>query len=365
MKKMRTITLLLAAAVAATALSGCTSKAARTREEYKKKGIAQLEVGDYFGAIESFQAALDTSVGTVRADEIDLCYYKAIALYKSGDTDGAFEVYNALIDFDDKNWEAYYLRGCLYLEEGQTDEALADYDVATDINEGDADLCINISENLSEAGLDDEGREYLNVVFTMEPSDAEDYYYLGEAYHLSGDDENAKTNLISAREQGYDEATMLLGTIYYNEGNTDAALEAFEAYMENHPDDAQAFLKMGEIAMESEDYEDALSYLTSAYDLGQEEYMAAIMKNLIAAYEYTGDFDSAYEMAGNFLQIYEDEDMEREYEFLESRMISAENAAEGQSSAENETEDDASAEDAGTTEDAGTADDAAAEETVE
>ncbi len=185
MVKKRILIFVLAAVMGTTMISGCTTKAQATRQEYKEKGIAQMEEGDYAGAVESFQTALDTSIGTVRAEEVDLCYYKGVALYKSGDADGAIDVFTALIDFDEKNWEAYYLRGSVYLADGQDEAALADYEAALGVNPDDPDMCINIYENLSDAGLGDDGQDYLNVVLDMNTSDGEEYYYLREAYYLS------------------------------------------------------------------------------------------------------------------------------------------------------------------------------------
>ncbi|MCD8300028.1 MAG: tetratricopeptide repeat protein [Clostridiales bacterium] len=348
MIKKRIIIFMLAAAVAGTCvLTGCTSEAQETRQEYKEQGIAQMEEGDYAGAVESFQAALDTSVGTVRAEEIDISYYKGMALYKSGDTDGAIDVFSALIDFDDENWEAYYLRGSVYLACDKEDEALADYEAALELNPDDAQMCINIYNNMNDAGLGDEGQAYLDVVLAMTPKEGADYYYLGEAYYLSGDMGNAKTELISAVADEYYEALLLLGNIYYDEGNDQSALQAFETYIENCPDDSDALIRMGEVAMEDGDYEKALNYFASAVKIMGDDASADLLKDMIAAYEYMGDFQDAYDTATEFLKKYSDADVEREYEFLETRVASAEETYDaGDDSEDTDDAGDESAEDA-------------------
>lgn len=47
-------------------------------------------------------------MGSVGAEELDICYYKAKAQYLSGDVDGAIDTYTVIIDYD-KDSDAYYL----------------------------------------------------------------------------------------------------------------------------------------------------------------------------------------------------------------------------------------------------------------
>ena len=102
-------------------LGGCTSKSEKKALEYKQLGISQMKEAKYEDAVSSFQKALDQSLGRIRAQELDVCYYKALAQYKSGDTKAAIKTYDGLVDYDKKNWEVYYLRGSVLLADGQPD----------------------------------------------------------------------------------------------------------------------------------------------------------------------------------------------------------------------------------------------------
>ncbi len=320
MMKRRLILFLFGGMVALTLLmTACGSAAAERMAEYKELGITQMESGDYESAVQSFQKALDQSVGSIGAEELDICYYKALALYKSGDADGAIEACTALIDYDSQNWEVYYLRGGIYLAEGQEEEALADYAEAASLHD-DMELYVNIYENLADAGIAESGQTYLEKVLSITPSKAEEYYYVGDMYYLTGDYENAKTNLLEAQEAGYDKALLLLGLIYADEGDSASAQDAFAAYMEKYPEDAEALNELGEMALEAGEYENAVTCLESALEAGDEDLEMTILKNLIIAYEYSGDFESAYDTAKQFLAGYSDEEVEREYEFLETRV---------------------------------------------
>lgn len=339
MRKRLALFLLAGTLFTVPVLSGCQSRTTEKMQEYKALGISQMESGDYESAANSFQKALDQSVGRVGAEELDICYYRALALFESGDTGGAIEACTALAEYDAKNWEVYYLRGNVYLAAGQDEEALADYAQAVSLQENDAELCVHIYENLTEAGLEDSGAEYLAVVLSIDPSDADDYYYLGDAYYLTGDYESAKAYLKQAQELGSDRALLLLGRIYAEEGNDEEAQAAFEAYMEACPEDADALNELGEIALAAGEYENAVTYLEAARAAAGSGSDGAILKNLIIAYEYSSDFESACDIAEEYLSEYSDEEVEREYEFLVTR-IGPDIEQETEEEEEEDTEDD-------------------------
>lgn len=319
--KKKMLTALFAAALCGMVLtSGCSRAADEKAQEYKELGISQMEKGDYESAAASFQKALDQSVGNVGAEEIDLCYYKALALAQSGDTQGACDEYTALIDLDDDNWEVYYLRGTLYLEMAENELAEADYETAAGLHKNDIELNVHIYEKLSDAGLQEDGQTYLTQVLETEPSDGEDYYYLGYAYYLSQDSQNAETNLKKADEEGYGEALLLLGKLYTEAGNADEAAKAFSDYYEANKEDADALKVLGETALETERYEDAVTYLNAALEEANSVKAPAIRKELIAAYEHAGDYKNAYKQAKAYLDQNEDEDVRKEYEFLKTRV---------------------------------------------
>ncbi|MCD8046270.1 MAG: tetratricopeptide repeat protein [Clostridiales bacterium] len=325
-------------------LSACDGSNSEKMTEYKELGISQMESGDYESAAQSFQKALDQSLGRIGAEELDICYYKALALYKSGDTTGAIEAYTALIEYDKKNWEAWYLRGNVYLQEGQDTEALEDYAQAVLLNDS-VELCAHIYENLADAGLAESGQDYINRVLSITPSTADEYYYVGEIYFLTENADSAKENLLQAQELGYDKALLLLGYIYSDEGDSEAAEAAFASYMELYPEDAEALNELGAIALAAGEYANAVTYLETALNAADESLEMSVLKNLIIAYEYSGDFESAYNMAVRFLRSYSDEEIEREYEFLATRVggdvEAADSAAEEDSSDGTESGDEA------------------------
>ncbi len=219
--KKRVVTVFLTCLLAASMLlGGCTSKSEKKALEYKELGIKQLQQEDYDSAVDSFQKALDQSLGKITANELDVCYYKALAQYKSGDAKAALESYSALIDYDAKNWEVYYLRGSVYLSEGDKDKSLKDYEEAVELNDSDLGLYGHICENLKNAGEDEEAEKYLEQGLALQPSSGTDYENVGYLYTIKGDTENAVKAYQQAVEKGTDSASLKLGELYFSEGNT-------------------------------------------------------------------------------------------------------------------------------------------------
>lgn len=339
MKKKMAAFLLAGVLAVSGMMTGCSGKSAEKSQEYKELGIKQMEEEAYGQAVESFQKALDQSMGRVSAREIDVCYYKALAQFKSGDIEGAIETYSGLADYDEKNWEVYYLRGSVYLQDGQEELCLQDYDRAVSLNGEDFELYAHIYENLAAADHAEKGQEYLESALKLKASSAEDYAGLGYVYFLKEDYANAEKNLQKAVDEKYDKALLELGQVYAAEGKTEEAKAAFESYMEKYPEDASALNQLGEIALASEDYESAAVYFEKALDAAEKNDRQNIQRNLVMAYERTGAFDEALSAAKDYVSEFpNDEKMQKEYEFLQTRVVQETPGEEDEITGEVETE---------------------------
>lgn len=297
-------------------LSGCSGQSKEKQQEYKELGISRMESGEYEEAAEAFQNALEESHGTVGAQELDLSYYKALAQYKAGDTDGAIDTYSRLIEYDGDNWEVYYLRGCVYVQDGKIDAALEDYDEAVAQNSKDFSLYAGIYETLSAADAAERGDRFLAEALDLKVSDAEDYAGIGYIYYLADDYEKAVTNLKTAVEKGEDDALLTLGTTYAAQGDYENARSAFEKYMGSIP----RMLRLAETAMSAEQYEDAVEYLTQALETADDGQTRSIQYELVVCYEKLQQYELALEQAESYTEAYPgDEDMQKEYQFLQTR----------------------------------------------
>lgn len=268
-------------------LCGCNiTNASREKEaDYKDQGIALMEVGKYEEAAREFQLALDQSVGFLSSLDVDICYYKASALFLSGDSEGAIEVYGDIIDYSKKEWGAYYLRGIVYLDSGDTESAEADFDSALDVNGSDYDLYINIYENLVTVDAD-KAALYLSEAMALEPGSVSEQCSYGYISYLNGDTDSAVEYLTAAVEENYE----------------------------------RAYLYLAHIKMDTGDYEEALSLIEKGLSIEGGECVQQLSFARVVCYEYLGDFESAKEYMAAYIADYPaDADAARENTFLETR----------------------------------------------
>ncbi len=322
MKRKKVLGILLVTGLLALGLTGCSNERQERQNAYKEAGIEALEQGDYTTAIEQFQNALDEARGEVDADEIDICYYKAIAEYANGEIDAAIETYNHLLDYDEELADVYYLRGNIYLDQGQSEQAIQDYETALTKKEDDLNLYLGIFQNLSAAGDTESATGFLKKATELSGSSASKATIRGRAYTLLGDYENAEKELQKAMDKGSSKAILYMGMLYQEEGNTDQAKTLFESYLTEHEEDAQAYNELGVIEMENGNYSDALSHFQKALEVAAEngESKEEILKNEILAYEYCGAFSQAKAAMDEYAANYPmDEAFQKEYTFLQTR----------------------------------------------
>lgn len=320
MKIKKYITVTAISIMAAATLIGCQNKDAENQEAYRKIGINSMAEGDYEKAVKSFQKALDISTGGIGAEEIDICYYKAAAQYAGGAYDDAIETYTALIDYDKKNAEAYFLRGSVYLNQGKTDKALKDYKKAVEADMNNYEMYEGIYQNLANHDQKAEGEKYLKQALDLKPKTAEDYAQRGHIYYFLEDYDNAKKNLDKAIDKNDKNALLYLAEVYNAMGQTENAQGLLENYVKNNSGDSEALNTLGMMQLNDKNYEDALKYFELGLKVKNASNRQELMKNQIAAYEYMGDFESAKEKMKSYLKEYpNDESAVRENTFLKTR----------------------------------------------
>ncbi len=319
-KNMAAFACILAASVFA--LSGCDGKRRLENEEsYRKIGLNQLENGNYESAVNAFNKALNERAGKVTALEEDINFYKAYAQMEMGQTKDAVETYTALIEYDKKNGDAYYLRGLAYLSSGNEKQAVEDFKQAVEHKKDRGELYAGIYEQLMLAGLIDEASQYLEQGLKIKGDDALSCLSRGRLYLASGAYDQATIELEDALKKEEPEANFYLGETARVQGDNEKAKEYYEAYAKDHAKDARTLYALGKIAFEKEDYEQAASYFQKGLECPD---IIAVKSRLwagkIAAMEHQGDFSGARREMEAYLECYpNDEQAKRECEFLKTR----------------------------------------------
>lgn len=307
------------ASMLAASVAACGKTDTKEQDAYRQYGITCLENGKYEDALTAFQNALDQSLGKVGEREIDLCFYKAKAQIASGDTEGALETYNAIIDYN-KDARAYYLRGNLYFDQGKSQEASDDYEQAMKKDPKNYELYIGIYQAMSAHDMEAEGQKILNKALEIKGDKPEDALYKGRICYLLNDTENTVTYLTKAKEGEIPLASYYLALTYEEGGEPQKAKACVKEYLDSGTATSYDLYELGSNEMEQQDYEEALTYFNAALAMEEVPNRQSLMKGAIAAYEYSGDFDSAKKMMKDYLSKYpSDEDAKRESTFLETR----------------------------------------------
>ena len=332
-------------------LTGCGEEKTENALAYRKIGINAMAEGNYEEAINNFQLALDQSKGQIRNLELDICMQKAEALYLNEQPEDAIAVCDAVLDYDKSYATAYYLRGNLYLQQGDSEKALADYEQAAKYADADYEIYIQLYENLNRAGMKAEGEKYLNKALELK---GKGRYYLtnrGYIYYLMGDYENAKEQLLQAvaieqKEGEDDKAELYLAQTAEQLGDEQTAAQYYKAYAENHADDSIVLEELGNMAMEKEDYADACAYYQKGLQTSNPSNEQLLRRGEIAALEQLYEFEQAKEKMAQYVLDYpEDEQAAREYLFLKTRTAVADQIEEEKQAAEAAQASDGSGED--------------------
>lgn len=303
---------------AACLLSGCGQSKERLEKEeaYRTIGINAMEEGDYAAAMEAFNSAL-VQANEIGPNEIDICFYKAAAQFASGYYEDAVETYNLLLESDGKNSDAYFLRGCVWLKMNESDKAGEDYDMAIDYAEND-EIYLVIYNSLNGAGFEAKAKEYLDEALEKRAGKkAENYTVKGKICFLKGQYEEALEYLETAIDKGDVEANLYLARTYEALGDEEEAEACINAYVKVNPESSVSFNQLGCKEMEKGNYDEAASLFEQGLALEKVTNEQELRSNLIAAYEYGGDFESAKEKMREYVKDYpKDAAAAREYLFL-------------------------------------------------
>lgn len=283
------------------------------------QGLAYMGKTMYAEAAASFEAALAGSDGRVKDVDYDINYYLATAYFKQGEFGKAIDVYNAIVALRPEEKDAYYLRGVLYVNQGNLESAREDFDRAISLDSKDYDRLIDIYGVLAAEGYKVAGQEYLQAAMDAGTKDMTNYEKGRICYYLE-DYENARTYLEKARDDGGYESVLFLGKTYETLGDNNYAISVYNTYLDSIGPNPQVLNQLGLCKLRTDDYEGALNAFQSAMKIEDNGMLQILKMNEIVAYERLGDYKKATVLMESYLQTYpDDEEAQREYTFLQTR----------------------------------------------
>lgn len=283
------------------------------------EGLAYMGKTMYDEAAQAFEEALAGSDGRIGDLDYDINYYLATAYYKQGDGEKAIAVYDAITALREDEKDAYYLRGVLYTEQGNLDQAKEDFDRTIALDSADYDRLIEIYGVLDAGGYKETGQEYLQAAMDAGTKGMTNYEKGRICYYLE-DYENARTYLEKARDESGYEAVLFLGKTYETLGDNNYAISVYNTYLESGEANPQVLNQLGLCKMQTGDYEGALAAFQSAMKIEDNGMMQILKMNEIIAYERLCDYKKATVLMESYLKTYpDDEAAQREYIFLQTR----------------------------------------------
>ncbi len=325
---IKTIVLVLAVMM----LTACGGKKIESQNELKSFAIAALKDGKYEEALSGFDEALGLAGGRVTAREIDICYYKAVTQFLMEDVASACETLDNVINYDDKNADAFYLRGSIYLSEGEYDKAFADYKSSVAIDPTDYERVIRVFSDLDGNGQRDAGLSIVSSALSSLSDTDEDQMWKGRFYLLLEQYDNALDAFTRAEGAGFKEAEVYLAQVLVQQGDTAGAREKIASYVASEAPTVEGLATAGEQYMAMEEYESAYDCFEKAVsfyqsddekeapkDLSQETYRR-LLSDRVAACEFLGEWSDALKFAREYIALYpQDERMLTEIKFLATR----------------------------------------------
>lgn len=282
------------------------------------RGIAYMGMMEYEKAVEAFLEALALSDGIIQDVDFDINYYLAAAYMKCGQYSEARRTYDAIIQLRPEE-EAFFLRGSAALSLGDYTGAKADFDTAVDMNPKNYDRLIQIYEALAQAGYREAGQEYLSAVLDTEDAKLS-HFDMGRIYYYMGEYQSACLELEKAREDGNESSCLYLGKAYEALGDYNYASNVYNSYLANNSGSSRLYNQLGLCEMSKREYQKALEAFQTGLQLGDLDMRQTLSFNEIVAYEFLGEYETAFDLLNSYLLLYPDDAAAmRELEFLATR----------------------------------------------
>jgi len=293
------------------------------KRAYRGMAIAFFNEGNFEQAKGYFEIALKTE----ELEELneDLTSYMANCEMKLTNYKSALEYWNKLLEDGDDSADVmseYYLgRGETQYAMDNITGAIEDFRLAVKENENNYQAYIGLYLTLKESQDESGSLEVLDTALSEIGDDKENVFYRAIFNYYKGDLDVANKEFSKALKSGNNNALYYLGKICQDKGDFEGAIEKYNEYTEQNPagKNAEYCNQMGGCLLELQRYEEAITWLDKGVAMAAGKIRQQLLFNRVVAYEHIGDYNTAKELASAYLDIYTDENMSKEYEYIKTR----------------------------------------------
>ena len=292
------------------------------KRAYRGMGIANYQNGNYKSAIKNFNKAI--KIETLNELDVDIVSYMGASYLHLGNEKKALECVGDVLKKQPKNVDALRTRALIYQKQGDLTNSIKDYDAAIKIKPNDYNLYFGKYDLLMENGNEDEAKAVLDTItkLKIDEKKPEGQFVLAKIEYLQGNEEQARLKFEALLEQGKVESYLYLAQMDMTSANYQAALENYEAYKNVQSiSDGSIFNNMATCYYSLGQYEKALECFESGLEVATASQMQSLMRGQVIVNEKLGNYEKAKEVMEQYLSNYpNDEEAKRDYEFLQTRV---------------------------------------------
>jgi tetratricopeptide (TPR) repeat protein len=247
------------------------SQALRLRSDFAaalvNRGNIYLKAGDVSAALDGYNSAL-----AAMPDHPAALYNRALAYRALGDLPLALEDSERLFLLYEAVWSAN-LHGLIAYEQGDYETALSDFLRAGELAPDDPIPLFNQALTLARTGEHGQALVVLDALIELQPGNPVFQLYLGDAYRLVGEAQEAEQAYRMAIEldPAYVEAYLQRGWLRASEGNLEGALADAAQALALDPQSGRAYWIRGDALLAQEDFGAAQDAYSAALSLGESD----------------------------------------------------------------------------------------------
>lgn len=288
-------------------------------QSWRGAGISHMRLGKYEEAVEDFTRALAVE-RLSKGLQKDILSYRITALLKLDRLQEAMADCQQLFLVSAPDADGYFLTGMTALEMDSYTEAYSNFEQSFEMDSS-YDRAIQIYEAYSGRGMEADGTHFLEKALEAPAKTVEDYYDRGRVYYYMEDYDNARSELITASQKGYEDSVLLLGMVYLAKNDISNSRALFIQYISGTKQSAKGYNGLALCDMKEGNYNSALVNIQEGLPYASTEELQSLLFNEVVIYEKMLEFQTAYRKAQEYLEMFpDDHEMLRERTFLRSRV---------------------------------------------
>lgn len=263
---------------------------------------ALIEKGDTNGA-----DLLTSYAVSLHPDDIGLLVMRANTLIDICRFGEAEELLNYMKSYDNEVPEVYISFGWLNLKQNNITVALKHFDRAVSLCSKDDEYLINeIAMNLNSLELFEQAEKYARLFTAKCPKNTDGLFELAYACEKNNKELEAiqlYNNLLEI-DPFMELAWFNLGAILMAKNDYERALQAFQTASAINPENADAYINMGNCSMGMSKFDDALNYYTDYLSYcNKEEYEATVYMFIGECWENKEDYAMSFKFFDLFTRL--------------------------------------------------------------